>query len=198
MIIAQDIEAVILAGGKSSRMGQDKGFVQLEGKPMISYTIELLNKMNIKFRIVSHIEAYKKFGCEVIKDIVPGQGPMGGLYTALYRCEAKQLLLLSCDAPFISEELVIHLLTLSDSEKISVAYFRNKLYPLCAVYPKSILQLVKTTLEKGNLKMKTLIENLPHQMIYMDGIFEKKAYVLSNFNTKADIANYFNIKSHES
>jgi molybdopterin-guanine dinucleotide biosynthesis protein A len=198
MILAHDIEGAILAGGKSSRMGQDKGFVKLDGKPMISYSIDLLQRLNIPSRIVSHIEAYKQFGCEVIKDTIQEKGPMGGLYTALLHCEAKQLLLLSCDAPLISQELLSNLLGVSDCKKISVTYFRNKIYPLCAVYPKSILKVVKSYLEKDNLKMKTLIKNLPHQKVCMDKILEGKTYALSNFNTKSDIANYYSIKNHGS
>lgn len=191
------IEAVILAGGKSSRMGQDKGFVEFNGKPMLSYSIELLYQLNIPFRVVSHIEEYKYFGCEVIKDIIPGKGPMGGLYTALSHCEANRLLLLSCDTPLISEELIVHLVTASDSEKITIPVFRNKIYPLCSVYPKSILPQVKRFIKADSLKMKTLIGTLQHKMINVDRLLKGKEYILSNFNTKSDIDNFKCIETME-
>jgi molybdenum cofactor guanylyltransferase len=185
-----DIEAVILAGGKSERMGTDKGLVHLHGKPMIAYSIDLLLSLKIPFRIGSHIEAYRQFGCEMLSDLLPGLGPMGGLYTALRTCSASRLLLLSCDSPFISEELISRLLKGSGQRNISVASSGEKLYPLCAIYPVTIFPHVQNCIESGNLRMKSLVECLPHRLVDMDELLAENPDMLLNFNTRSEIETY--------
>ena len=97
--------AIILAGGKSSRMGSDKGLVLLNGKPMISYIIEILKKMQIPIIIISNNENYKQFGLPVFADIIKEKGPLGGIYTGLKNSKTESNIIVSCDVPFYQIEL---------------------------------------------------------------------------------------------
>jgi len=77
------ITGIILAGGKSSRMGKDKGWVLFRKKPLIDYAVELLGGICQSIVISANNSAYDKLGLPVYHDIIPDSGPMGGIYTCL-------------------------------------------------------------------------------------------------------------------
>ena len=78
-----ELEVFILAGGKSRRMGTDKGIISFNGKAMVQYSIDKANQLSDRVTIISNNLAYKEFGVSVVKDIVPNIGPIGGVYTCL-------------------------------------------------------------------------------------------------------------------
>ena len=77
------ITGVILAGGKSSRMGFDKGLAILNGKPMIQYVIDVFEKLGLDIIIISNSPGYETFGYPIYNDLIPEKGPVGGIYTCL-------------------------------------------------------------------------------------------------------------------
>jgi len=123
------IEVFVLAGGKSKRMGTDKGLVKFKGNPMISHIIEILDKLNLKTSIVSSNEEYLKFGKPVYKDVIPNKGPLGGLYTALEYSQAPMVLLLACDMPSINSKGIQSLMTVAEPGKIAIATDRTQISP---------------------------------------------------------------------
>ncbi len=80
---------IILAGGKSSRMGEDKGLVLLNGKPMIQYVIEALKGVVSDIIIISNNASYNKFGIPVYPDIIKDKGPVGGIFTGLHHSKTQ-------------------------------------------------------------------------------------------------------------
>jgi len=107
------VTGIILAGGKSSRMGAEKGLQELCAKPLIHYAIEVLSGLCNTIIISSSSEAYKSLGHKVVADVIPGIGPMGGIYSALQQSKTEENLVLSCDLPFVSQELMSYILEYS-------------------------------------------------------------------------------------
>ena len=101
---------IILAGGKSSRMGEDKGLVLLNGKPMIQYVIEALKEVVSDIIIISNNASYNKFRVPVYSDIIKDKGPVGGIYTGLYHSTTELNFCISCDVPMISSDFIFWLL----------------------------------------------------------------------------------------
>ncbi|MCE3259179.1 MAG: molybdenum cofactor guanylyltransferase [Bacteroidetes bacterium] len=192
-----DIEAVILAGGKSSRMGQDKGLMLLNGKPMISYVTDLVKSLNLPARIISHNDDYKKLGYCVIPDLIPEKGPLGGLYTALETSVYKSVLLLSCDSPFITADIIKQLLSKKIPDFVTVASFQTRLYPLCALYPRSLKLKAKTNIDQNNLKLATLIQSSDHTEVIFDEHLTSDPKALNNINTPADLQRTVNSNQME-
>src|SRR6266436_3887413 len=103
------VAGYILAGGGSTRFGRDKALVQVGGMPMLERMIELLHCLTTQVKIVAVPGKYAAFGAEIVEDRWPGEGPLGGIVTALE--DAAQTatrpewnLVVSCDMPFLTQE----------------------------------------------------------------------------------------------
>jgi cyclic pyranopterin phosphate synthase len=108
------LDAVVLAGGESSRMGgRDKGLIELSGKPLIAWVLESLNKQTIPVDHVlisanRNLPDYAGFGHAVLRDVYPNQmGPMAGIHAALMASPAEWMLVLPCDVPFLPNDLLL-------------------------------------------------------------------------------------------
>jgi molybdopterin-guanine dinucleotide biosynthesis protein A len=177
---------IILAGGKSSRMGQDKGLLLLNDKPLVKYVIEALSPIVQNIIIISNNEAYKKFGFPVYSDIVKKKGPAGGIYTALIHSSAEKNIILSCDTPFVSSELLSFLLLKSKVFDVTVAEFNNKIHPLIGVYSQCVLPSYKINLDKNHLKLMLINQSLNTNIVKVDEKFNNPK-LFYNINTPKDL-----------
>lgn len=178
----QKVTAFILAGGKSSRMGEDKGLLMLNGKPMISYLITTLQQSFETIKIIANNNDYNQFGVEVIPDSIKNKGPLGGVFTALKSTSASYNVILSCDTPFVTKKTIESLLT--HSSQVNLISHKGKVEPLIGVYHKNCLPKVEEFLTQNNLKMMSLIDALNTKIMEINSYKENEFY---NFNTKEDI-----------
>lgn len=179
------IEAFILAGGKSSRMGRDKGLVLLKGRPMISYVLEALGKVKLPIKIIANDASYKSFGLPVVGDVVNEKGPMGGLHTAFQHTQADVAFLISCDMPLISVEAVENLIAEANKVHIVAASVENKVNPLFALYPVGLKALVEENIFSDQLKMTELILTNTHTLV--PSIAERMPWCFQNINNKIEL-----------
>lgn len=179
------IEAFVLAGGKSSRMGEDKGLISFQGRPMIAHVLETLEKTGLPVKIVANDKTYKQFGYTVVPDLVQEKGPLGGLLTAYQNTRADQILLVSCDMPFIQEELVLKLVEEAGSQNIVVYQDEGRIYPLPGIYPVSLKEEVKKGIAAQRLKMQDFISENRHTLVPSGD--EKNALFFRNINTPKDL-----------
>src|SRR5258708_22440920 len=105
-----NVEAFILVGGKSSRMGSDKALLELHGAPLIHRSADLLNPLFARITLVGHPERYADFRMPALVDRWPDAGPLGGIGTALAAARAPWCLMLACDMPFVTNEWITFLL----------------------------------------------------------------------------------------
>jgi molybdopterin-guanine dinucleotide biosynthesis protein A len=185
----KDITGIILAGGKSLRMGKDKARIDLAGKPLISYAIDVLKPVCKSIIISSNSEDYESYGHPVQKDLIPECGPMGGIYSTLLHSSSSLNLVLSCDMPLVSSDLLKYIIDNMDDRKISVpVHGENYLEPLCAGYPFEIIPYLQKFIEKKNLKLHNLIERVPSKQIRIDS--RNKFYhpdIFLNINRPGDL-----------
>lgn len=181
-----DIMAYVLAGGKSSRMGQDKGLMMFRGKPMIQFVLDELSKLHLEVKIIANSDAYNALGYEVIKDIVAEKGPMGGILTALNDCQTAYALVLSCDTPLLPAAIIKHLISAMNDD-ITVAQTSTQIHPLCAIYKTTLKQKIKQHIENTQLKMQELIGEVRSKAVNMDTFMEQYAEAFVNMNTPKDV-----------
>lgn len=179
------VEAFVLAGGKSSRMGRDKGMVLLQGKPMISYVLEAFENTKIPVNIIANDVAYRSFEFPVYNDIVAEKGPMGGLLTAFENSESGVVFLVSCDMPLISSEAINRLLELADKDAIVAATVGERVNPLFALYPLSLKQEVEERIASGRLKMTDLILENKHTLV--PSIAGESPNIFRNVNNEEEL-----------
>ena len=187
MINRNDIEIFILAGGKSTRMGQDKGLMQLSGKPMIGYAIEATAKLDCPINILANDPAYAKFGFPVFADLIPDKGPMGGLYTALSITKKPFVFLTSCDVPYITKEVIEKLFSETENQDATVTSVSGKLFPTTSVYKSSLKNKVESFIHGSRLRMNDLLSAIETKKINMDVEVEKNPYLFANINSPQDI-----------
>ena len=193
------VTGIILAGGKSSRMGTDKGLQELFGKPLITYAIELLSGLCSEVLISSSSEAYQSFGLPVIADKFPGIGPMGGIYSALKQSKTEQNLVLSCDLPFVTTELLLYILQNSNGYKVVIPWMGGQHYePLCGFYNVSVLDRIESYIQKRNYKLPDLFEEINiNRLIINSKLNFYKEHLFLNVNSKSDLANAEHLMSGE-
>lgn len=186
------LTAIILAGGKSSRMGTDKGLVLLNGKPMIQHIIEAVQKTEINdILIISNNLAYKQFGLPVYSDIIKESGPLGGIYTGLVNSTTSRNMILSCDIPFINDEVMNVLLEDQSQSPITVLKYKDRIHPLIGIFNTSIIPDIQEQISKNNLKVRELVQSKNATIIDLEKkIPELKSHVVANVNTKNDLKEY--------
>lgn len=174
-------------------MGEDKGLALLKGLPMVTYVIKSLQSVPLVVKMISSNIDYIQFGLPVYEDSIREKGPMGGLLTALEQTYVSNVLLMGCDMPFISKEVIWHLISNSKENMITVALTNGMVNPLLAIYPKSILQELRAFLENDQLKMQDFIIFQDHIIVKMDEIEKNEPNAFTNINSQDELE-YWNNK----
>jgi len=177
------ITAIILAGGKSSRMGQDKGLMFLDEKPMVQYIIDTVKPLVQEIIISSNNKEYEQFGYPVFQDLIKSKGPLAGIYTGLNHSKSDKNIVISCDVPYVSKELINLLIEQSEGSQITIPEKEGKTHQLIGVFSKSCSESFKNAIENNELKAKTVFEKLNLNIVDANQ-FENK--IFTNINTKDD------------
>ena len=182
------ITGIVLAGGHSSRMGEDKSLMKLNGKTLVEYSIDALRPLCDKVIISSNNPNYTFTGCEVWPDELPDQAPIIGIYSCLKRSETELNIILSCDIPLISTSMIGFLVTKSGANNITVPIHENgKIEPLCGVYKKSSLEILKEFIDIKNFRLNECIRSASHQFIPVDDQIPcNTPNLFLNINTPSD------------
>ena len=180
-----EFEAVILAGGESSRMGSDKGLIEINGKPMVVCLIDTLNPIAHSLWVSTLNKNYIQFGISLVTDEYTAIGPLGGLHAALKRACKEYVLVVSVDAPFVSEECVLKLIGQAELDTIAISKCAGKSYPLIAIYPVSILAKLEEYIEQGK---RSVFGFLHTQKVKEVEFSEQYKDCFHNINTPEDLA----------
>lgn len=186
----------IMAGGKSSRMGTDKSFVALHGKPMIEHLIEQVTNLgqNETLLITNRPDDYAHLGLPMVGDVFPDAGSLGGIYTAIYNSKNSHILVLACDMPFVKPKLLNYMLSVYNEENppYDVIVPRVKEYPqgLHAIYSKQCLAPIKKCIAMNQLKVIGFYKDV--NVRYIDEPehqpFDRKGLSFFNVNTPEQLA----------
>ncbi len=155
-----NFSAVILAGGKSSRMGRDKAWLEAGGQSLLARQIGLVRELGAAEVFISgRADAdYSEFGCRVLLDKFPDAGPLAGIERALDATTSPLLFVLAVDMPEMSVEF-LRRQAAGCSENIgAIPRINGNIEPLAAFYPKAIHELAVASLERGAFAVKAFAE----------------------------------------
>jgi molybdopterin-guanine dinucleotide biosynthesis protein A len=145
--------AVVLTGGKSSRMGRPKALLPFDGEPLIVHVVRALKKMFAETVVVAAPDQeLPELSAILARDEVAYRGPVSGIYHGLKAATTDVCFVASCDAPFLNLQLIAHLLTQISDYEVVVPYWQERFQPLHAVYRTSVAPLLKDQLERGELR----------------------------------------------
>jgi molybdopterin-guanine dinucleotide biosynthesis protein A len=181
MIKRQNITAIILAGGKSTRMGSDKGLMTLNNITFIQHIIDAIKTLVDEILIISDNENHDVFKLKRYNDLVKNVGPLGGIYTGLHYSKTEVNLVISCDVPMIDSELISELIK-NYSNKYDVIQTKSnkKTMPLVAIYHKVCVSEVEKWIKEGKLRVREFVASRKLKTINLDKRFETQLF---NINT---------------
>jgi len=154
----ESLDAVIFAGGKSSRMGEDKALLPFGGySTLTEFQYRRLSKL-FNHVTISSKEHKFDFDCVVIKDIYEDHSPLVGIISIFEILDVEEIFILSVDAPFVESDTIEKILSYEGIDPDAVvAQSPSGAQPLCGLYKKSILPFARQQLEKNNHKLGDLL-----------------------------------------
>lgn len=183
-----DISGIILAGGKSTRMGVNKAFLSINGKTSLQITLEKLDKIFEHVFISSNDIALLKFPqVKIIPDIISEHGPLSGVHAGLAASTAERNLFIPCDYPLMSIEIIYYLVELNSTGKIVLPLIKNIPTYDFGIYPRSFLIEIENQLksaEEKNPSLRKLVN--PENTIFIEVEklpFFREEYFLNMNNT---------------
>lgn len=181
---------IILAGGKSSRMGEDKALLEYEGKYFIEKIAEELSFFDEKIIArgnKSSLAGVTDSNWKIIPDIYLDHGPMGGLHAALKECESDAMFVVTCDMPLITGELAKEICAESkDCDAVIAVTADGKYHPLCGVYKKELCHEMEEYLQQDNNRVMAVLKKSNTKYFQLD---EETSRQLANVNTKEEYVN---------
>ncbi|MBN4070197.1 molybdenum cofactor guanylyltransferase [Olleya sp. AH-315-F22] len=193
MIDKKHITGIILAGGKSSRIGSDKGFLLLKNKAFIQHIIEAIQPLVSEIIIVSNNTNYDIFNLKRVNDIINNAGPLAGIYTGLHHSNTKNNLVLSCDVPLINTE-ILEKLTLNIEENVDIIQLESndKTMPLIALYKKHCKSKFLELLQQGERRLRFAVNQCNVKTIILNSELEKYTANINTLNNLNEITNAIN------
>jgi molybdopterin-guanine dinucleotide biosynthesis protein A len=181
--------AVILAGGRSQRMGRDKAWLTIDGKPLVARQIELARGLGAERVLISGRAGadYSSLNRPVLQDRVPDAGPLAGIESALAAISTPLLLVLAVDMPKMTVSVLQSLLAHCREDCGAIPRFDKNIEPLAAVYPRAALEIARSQLDSGQYGARDFAERCAAQnlaaFLYLPNA---DAACFENWNSPAD------------
>ena len=181
----KDISGIVLAGGKSRRMGRDKALIVLKNRTFLEHVVCALKPMVDEIFIVSDNPEHQIENFSRVPDKFVDGGPIAGIYTGLIHSKSENNIVLSCDVPLISSS-VLEILLDNNEDNYDVVQLKDQenYYPLIALYKKRIAPYFLTLLNKGERKLMHAVSGLNVKTICIE---KAQQELLKNVNTISDL-----------
>ena len=181
-----DVTVFVLAGGKSTRMGKDKAFLEFKGRILLARALELAAGAGQEVRIVGDPRKFAAFG-RVIEDIYRERGPLGGIHAALKSSSTELNLMLAVDLPFMQLNFLKYLISVAGETRALVTVPRptDGLQPLCAVYRREFAKIAEQSLGRGKNKIDALFAEVDTKILGPEELSEAgfSRQMFRNLNT---------------
>ncbi len=180
------VTAIILAGGRNRRFGRNKALEPIEGQSLIERVIESIKPLTNQILVVTSPEKTETpftGKVEILTDIYPARGPLGGIYTGLQAARSQYSIVVACDMPFLNASLLRHMLELAhDFDAVVPQLGEAQIEPLHAIYARSCLAGMKSMLEQGQLRINSFLKTIRVRYIDKAECQELDPELLSFFN----------------
>jgi len=187
------IEGFILAGGASSRMGEDKSRLELGGRTFVETAAGALLAVATRVSVVSSKAGAESHGLPVVEDLRAGVGALGGLHAALTSCGAEWAAVVACDLPFVTGELLARLVSecTGGTDAVVPVQEDGRVQPLCALYrARACVGQVEEMIRAGELRPRLLLSRVRARLVAFEGLrgLAGSTRFFLNVNTPEDYA----------
>lgn len=186
--------AVILAGGKSSRMGFDKQCISLDGRLLVERQIQDLREVFDEIIVVTNKQQlYEGLGCSLVRDEIKDFGPLGGIHAGLKHSNSEYCYFVACDMPYINKDYILYMLSMinipASGPAAVVTRFGKWLEPFNAVYSKRLIPVIERAYKENNRRISSVLKET--QVHYIEEAiargFSPDWSMFTNINTQEDL-----------
>ncbi|MDA8099461.1 MAG: molybdenum cofactor guanylyltransferase [Nitrospiraceae bacterium] len=177
---------VILAGGENKRMGTDKAFLELSGRPLIEHILQVfLAQFDETLVVTNSPERYARYPVRMVTDALTVRGPLTGIYTALLHARTDRCFVTACDMPFPNKRLIAYMLESAGNFDAVVPRPGGLAEPLHAIYHRRLLPLIGKSIEQDELRITRLLEACRVRYLSETEIvhYDPQMRVFKNINT---------------
>jgi len=185
--------SIILAGGRSLRLGRTKYLETVGDKSLIQWVIDRLAIVSAEIIIATahgeEIPCSSDVRLRTVADIYPGKGPLAGIYSGLVAASSRRAIVVSCDTPFLSVGLLEYMTQTCPGADIVVPRIKEKVEPLCAVYSRNCVDPIRELLEQNELKIIELypMVTVRHIEEAEIDVFDPEHLSFFNINSQVDL-----------
>lgn len=197
---ATPISAVVLAGGRSTRLGQDKAFLKVNGQSLVERVIDRLAQLSEEIIIVTNdVGKYEHLEATVVTDVVPGKAALGGLHSGLRAASNRHSLVVACDMPFLNLSLLRYMQGFVGSYDVVIPRVGEYAEALHALYAKSCLPHIERQLQSGDLQISHFFPAVRVRYVEQEEIeiFDPDHLSFFNINSQEDLEKAREIWSRE-
>lgn len=179
---------VLLAGGKSSRMGTNKALLRFaSGETVIGRIAGRLRPLCADLLLITNTpDEYAFLGLPMHADAHPGASSLGGIATGLLHAACDRAVVLSCDLPLVSADLLAHLLALPFDYDLLMPFIAGRQQPLHAIYSRTCLPAIQAQIAAGDLKIIRLMDTLRARVVTESDLHPGWLPSFRNMNTPED------------
>ena len=189
-----EISSIVLAGGKSLRLGHDKVFETVGDQNLLDLVIDRVTPLSRETILVTAsnnalVKSDKYSGLKAVTDIYPGKGPLGGVYTGLITSGSFCNLVVASDMPFLNPALLCYMMEVLADFDLVVPRVGDLVEPLHAIYTKNCLEPMEHLLKQDKLSIHRLFPMARTRYLEADEIepFDPEHLSFFNINTRADL-----------
>jgi len=163
-----EVTGVLLAGGKSRRMGEDKRYLVVGEQTLLERGLGVLRSMFHEVLVViAQDSAPLDIDARVVRDLVPDCGSLGGIYTGLIQATSPYIFTVACDMPFLNQAVITQFTTRRDTADIVMARLATRLHPMHALYGKGCLPTMEQMIVARQLKIQELVSHASLRVQYV-------------------------------
>lgn len=180
------VTGVVLAGGRSRRMGRDKALLPFGQGLLIERVVEVVQQVTADVILITNTpEQYQHFGLPMFSDVIAGAGSLGGIYTGLVSAKSPYSLCLACDMPFVKATFLRFLCDTLTEADVVVPRDTTDYQPLCAVYSQVCCEPIRHQIEAGRLKITRFFDQVRIRVIGGDVLarYDPSNIMFFNANT---------------
>jgi molybdopterin-guanine dinucleotide biosynthesis protein A len=192
MIVETEVTGIILAGGKSRRMGEDKRYLVLGEQTLLERGLEVLHSIfQEALVVIAQDSPPLGIDARVVRDLVPECGSLGGLYSGLMQATTPWVFVVACDMPFLNQAVIAQFTSRRATADIVMAKLDARLHPMHALYGKQCLPVLEQMIQARQLKIQAMVSQSSLRVRYVTEAdlltidpFGRSFY---NVNTLADL-----------
>lgn len=185
-----EMAAIVLSGGSNGRMLRNKASLRIGQKTIIERETEVLATLFSTIIVVTSTpETHKHLEARLVADLVPGKGPLGGIYSGLVASKNEYNFVVGCDLPFLNAGLISYMVDVKNGHDIVVPKLNGFLEPLHAVYSKNCLIPVKRQLDRNELRIQSFFAEVKVRYVRESEIkkYDPDRISFLNVNTEDDL-----------